>query len=176
MKYRWLRAGSCANGFWLSATLLFTWAWPALAAWSVHEPSVAGASSVAYTENSSGQRIEIFVEENGTVVLRLQLGSGFETFSRANCPTFQIDTRKPMHHFEVGNGCYMSEKLTRIELGTIAESEIESLVLHRFMNGNNVTFRYTVETGQYRQTRFSLSSSKQSLKRAIGPETRIIVD
>jgi hypothetical protein len=177
MKYKWLYAPRQASKNLLAAWLLFiTFGSPALAAWSVHEPSVIGASTVAYAENSTGQRIEVFVEENGTVVLRLQLGSGFETFSRANCPTFQIDTRKPMHHYEVGNGCYISAKLTRIELGAIADGEIESLVLHRFMNGSDVTFRFTVENGQYRQAQFSLSSSKQSLKRAIGPDTRIIVD
>lgn len=166
-----------ANGTLIAALLLpIMLVSEAFAAWSVFEPSVPGASTIAHTENAAGQRIEVFVEENGAVVLRLELGSGFETFSRANCPTFQIDTRTPVHHYPVGDGCYMSEKLTRIELGSITEGEIDSLVLHRFMNGNNVTFRYTIENGQYRQAEFSLRSSKQSLKRAIGADTRINVD
>ena len=91
MKYKWLYAPRQASKNLLAAWLLFiTFGSPALAAWSVHEPSVIGASTVAYAENSTGQRIEVFVEENGTVVLRLQLGSGFETFSRANCPNGTI--------------------------------------------------------------------------------------
>ena len=99
MKCKWLRATWIANGILFVALLLsVTFVPAAFATWSVHEPSVTGASTVAHAENSAGQRIDVFVEESGTVVLRLQLGSGYETFRRANCPTFQIDAREPLHH------------------------------------------------------------------------------
>lgn len=147
-----------------------------MAAWTIRDPEVAGLNPVAYAANSTGQRAEIFLGDRNTVYLRLVLGGRFETFNASNCPTFQIDKRKPMHHFDVGYRCAIVAKMATFMLGRIADREIKSLVLHRFMNGNRVTFRYLVNTGQYRQTSFSLSRSKQALTQALGSGTRIRVD
>ncbi|MFT4564044.1 MAG: hypothetical protein ACI9BW_003806 [Gammaproteobacteria bacterium] len=146
------------------------------ATWSVSEGDDAGSVVTAYSENSGRQRTEIFLDDRNSVYLRLQLGAGFETLARSSCPTFQIDNRVPLHHYEAGTQCTIEAKAATITLGRISDKAIHSLVLHRFMNGNNVTFRYTIENGQYRQAEFSLRNSKQALKRAIGADTQITVD
>jgi hypothetical protein len=148
----------------------------ATAAWSTRAPDESNLDPIAYITNDAGLRAEIFLGDQNAVYLRLVLGEGFETFAATNCPTFQIDKRKPMHHFDIGPRCAMVDKKATFLLGRIADREIKSLILHRFMNGDRVTFRYTVKTGQYRQTSFSLSRSKQALKQALGFDTRIRVD
>ena len=147
-----------------------------MAAWSVDDPTELEGNPVAYATSATGQRAEILMGDRNTVILRLRLSAGFETFAESNCPTFQIDDRKPMHHFEVGHHCAIVAKRTTYLLGQIIDSEITSVILHRFMNGNQVTFRYTVKSGQYRQASFSLNSSKQALTRALGSDTSVLVD
>jgi hypothetical protein len=148
----------------------------AMAAWTTRARDEAGLKPVAVATNKTGQRAEIFLGDQLTIYLRLELGAGFETFAETNCPTFQIDDRKPMHHFEIGGRCAIAAKKATFMLGRIENSEIKSLILHRFMNGNKVTFRYTVNNGQYRQAAFSLRASKQALKNALGFDLRIRVD
>ena len=148
----------------------------AMATWTVHDQEELGLNPVASAESANGERVEIFLGDRNIVYLHLQLGAGFETFFESNCPTFQIDDRKPMHYFEVGYRCVIVAKRATYLLGRIIDQEITSLVLHRFMNGNRVSFRYSVKNGQYRQTNFSLGSSKQALTRALGSDTRILVE
>ena len=148
----------------------------AIAAWTVRDQEALGLNPVAYAESATGEQVEIFLGDRSTVYLRFVLGTGFETFSESNCPTFQIDDRKPMHHFEVGYRCAIVAKRATYLLGPIIDQEISSLILHRFMNGNQVSFRYTVKNGQYRQADFSLGSSKQALTHALGANTRILVE
>ena len=149
---------------------------PAGAAWQTTEAPREGDGTVAFVDNERGQRAEIFLDDHNTIFLRMTLGDGFETFAATNCPTFQIDDRRPMHHFDVGDRCEVATKRVTFNLGQIADQRIESLILHRLMNGNNVTFRYTVGNGQYGQARFSLTGSKQAFRRAIGFNLRIDVD
>ncbi len=149
---------------------------PAMAAWTTRAPDESGLDPVAYIANDAGQRAEVFLVDGDIVYLRLVLGEGFETFAESSCPTFQIDKRIPMHHFAVGQRCAIAAKNATIQLGKIVDREIESLVLHRFMNGNRVTFRYTIHNGQYREASFSLRSSKQALLHAIGADSRVLVD
>ncbi|MFP6681523.1 MAG: hypothetical protein VCB07_04925 [Gammaproteobacteria bacterium] len=147
-----------------------------MATWTVRDQEALGLNPVAYAQGANGERVEIFLGDRSIVYLRLILGAGFETFSESNCPTFQVDVRKPMHHFEVGYRCAIVAKRATYLLGRIIDKEITSLVLHRFMNGNQVSFRYSVKNGQYRQTTFSLGSSKLALTRALGSDTRILVE
>jgi len=148
----------------------------AMAAWTNRVRDEPGLNPVAAAANKTGQRAEIFLGDQQIIYLRLELGAGFETFAESNCPTFQIDDRKPMHHFEVGTRCKIAAKRATFLLGQIDNVEVESLILHRIMNGNKVTFRYTVNNGQYRQAAFSLRGSKQALKSALGSDLRIRVD
>ena len=148
----------------------------AMATWTVRDQEALGLNPVAYAQSANGERVAIFLGDGSVVYLCLQLGAGFETFSASNCPTFQIDDRTPMHHFEVGYRCAVVAKRATYLLGPIVDQEITSLVLHRFMNGNQVSFRYTVKNGQYRQSIFPLGSSKQALTRALGSDTHILVE
>jgi len=146
------------------------------AAWTTVEHQDTALPPIAYTENIIGQRTEVSMGENNAVQLRLLLGAGFETFAASSCPTFQIDDRVPLHHFEIGIRCEIDEKIATFHLGQITDAEIDSLVLHRFMNGNIVMFRYTVNNGQYRRAQFSLRNSKKALKQTVGADTRLLVD
>ena len=155
--------------------LLLTVTDTATAAWSTIEAGDINLIVVAVNKNSQGQTTEVFLGTGQTVYLRLSLGTGFETFGITSCPTFQIDSRLPLHHFDVGERCIINKKVATFELGKISDDEIESLVLHRLMNGNNVAFRYTINSGQYRRAQFNLDRSKQALTRVIGADTHIVV-
>ena len=144
-----------------------------MAAWTTRVPEEPGLNPVAYSANDTGQRTEIFLGDHKTVYLRLVLGDGFEAFAESSCPTFQIDKRKPMHHFDIGYRCAVIAKTATFILGQIVDHEIESIILHRFINGNRVAFRYTTNNGQYREAHFSLSSSKRALLDALGNDTRV---
>ncbi|MFT4583003.1 MAG: hypothetical protein ACI915_002412 [Gammaproteobacteria bacterium] len=146
------------------------------AAWSISEADGEGSVDTAYIENSARQRADIFLDEHDVVYLRLRLSAGFETLTRSSCPTFQIDKRLPLHHYAVGKQCSIDSKDATIVLGQISDKQINSLVLHRIMNGNKVTFRYTTENGQYRKAEFSLQNSKQALQGAVGADTEVTVD
>lgn len=146
---------------------------PVFAAWQAadHDGVV-----MAGIDNEHGQRIDLFVDDRNVVLLRINLSEGFETFAASSCPTFQIDRRKPMHHFELGRRCTVTGKQATIALGAMIDRSIRSLVMHRLMNGNNVTFRYTIGNGQYRQAQFSLSGSKQAMRQLLGYNPNIEVD
>ena len=146
------------------------------AAWTVSKADSTGSMATAYIENSARQRTEIFLDERNFVYIRLRLSAGFETLATSSCPTFQIDNRLPLYHYALGDKCAIDNKTATITLGQISDKAINSLVLHRFMNGNLVSFRYTIENGQYREAEFSLRNSKQALKGAIGADTKISVD
>jgi len=143
------------------------------AAWENTDPDTG---NVAYIGDEQGQQIALLVDDRNLIFLRMQLSQGFEAFGASNCPTFQIDARKPMHHFEVGDLCSISPKEAIFSLGHIVDRRIKSLILHRIMNGNAITFRYTISNGQYREARFSLSGSKQSMRRMLGYNLQVDVD
>lgn len=157
--------------------LILVVAWqPAGAAWRAADAADAAHERLIYETNDTGQRVEIAVDGNDTVVLRLLLGDGFETFVKSNCPTFQIDAREPMHHFDIGPACVVGDKSAAFMLGQITDRKMKSLILHRLMNGNTVSFRYIVNGGQYRETRFSLRNSKQAFRPALGYAPKVDVD
>jgi hypothetical protein len=81
-----------------------------------------------------------------------------------------------MHHFVPGPNCTVASKNVTFSLGEIVDRGIRSLVVHRLLNGNAVTFRYTVSNGQYRQARFSLSRSKQAMRKLLGYTLNVEVD
>lgn len=146
---------------------------PAHAAW---DTDATGERTVAAITNEHGQRLEVFVDERNVIALRITLGQGFEAFAAATCPTFQIDDRIPMHHFVPGPECVVAGKTATFPLGEIVDQGIRSLIVHRLLNGNAVTFRYTVSNGQYRQAKFSLSRSKQAVRKLLGYPLKVEVD
>lgn len=137
-------------------------------AWQTANEAATDAGQGAFVVNDAAQRLELDVDAHGTVRLRFRLNDGFETFSPSNCPTFQIDEREPMHHFNVGERCLLEPKHATFALGQIADRKMDSLILHRVLNGNAITFRYTVTGGQYRAARFTLSGSKRALRGTLG--------
>lgn len=146
------------------------------AAYAAWQTTVTGDRAVASIDGEHGQRLELFVDAQDAIYLRLTLGQGFETFAAASCPTFQIDERQPMHHFDPGPDCTIASKSATFSLGEIVDRGIRSLVVHRLLNGNAVTFRYTVSNGQYREAKFSLSRSKQAMRKLLGYALKVEVD
>lgn len=160
---------------WLSIVLiLLTSVMPA--AYAAWQTTIAGDRAVASINGEHGRRLELFVDARDTIFLRFTLGQGFETFAATSCPTFQIDERKPMHHFSPGPNCTVSSKDVTFSLGEIVDRGIRSLVVHRLLNGNAVTFRYSVSSGQYREAKFSLSRSKQATRKLLGYGLKVEVD
>ena len=140
-------------------------------AWDVRErisDDPLGVGPIATLTNGSGDSVEIYRDNNDFVYVVLKLNEGFTSFGISSCATFQIDKRRPVHHYDVGASCTVKSKTMTIFLGDIVDDRVISLPLHRFINGNNVSFRYITSTGEYRQSVFSLSRSKQALSQAIG--------
>ena len=128
----------------------------------------ATAKTTARQRNQVGDAVEVFKDVNDFVYVRLTLAPGFTSFALTSCTTFQIDSRKPVHHYDVGNDCRVAEKSLTIFLGDIVDGLIVSLPLYRFMNGNRVAFRYITNSGEYRESVFSLRGSKAVLTAALG--------
>lgn len=145
------------------------------AAWRAADTTAENKYPLAYVVNDAGEKTELYVDAD-TIYLRLNLSNGFESFPQSNCPTFQIDQRTPLHHFEIGPTCVVEDKRATYTLGKLKQRQIKSLILHRIMNGNVLIFRYTIKNGQYREARFSLSRSKAAFKTALGYNPTIEVD
>lgn len=98
---------------------------------------------------------------------------GFSGLARTSCPTFQVDDRLPLHHFEIGAACEVEAGGARYRLGPIRDGLHVSLVTHRLMNGGTVAFRFLTEDGAYHESTFALTRSKRAVAAALGTETRV---
>lgn len=148
----------------------------AAAAWQTapaHDDNPALPFGVAFTVNERGHRAEVFKDREGRVYLRFVREQKLPSFSPTSCPTFQIDQRKPMYHYEIGESCTVEDKGITVLLGEIRDSRITSLALHRLMNGGQLAFRYTTRDGTYHESLFKLRNSKQALENVLGSGTQV---
>ncbi|MGR8918366.1 MAG: hypothetical protein ACU85V_02015 [Gammaproteobacteria bacterium] len=86
----------------------------------------------------------------------------------SSCPTFQVDQRKPLHYFALGEDCTVDGRSARFVVATLPGGPVTSLVLYRLLNGGAVSFRYASRDGGYHESRFTLRGSKQALEGALG--------
>ncbi len=148
---------------------------PSQAAWEIREPADYEPDiefQIAYTENDSGQTLEVVRRTNDRIVLRLLLGSTFTKFNSDACPTLQFDNSSPTDRFVPGQNCELTDREVEFDLGLIIDREIESPALDRLANRKTVYFRYVTTAGEYREVRFGLAGSKEAIRHAIGTTVR----
>ncbi|MGB1885408.1 MAG: hypothetical protein ACPHUF_16020 [Gammaproteobacteria bacterium] len=125
--------------------------------------------SRAQVRNADSEILALYRGPADELVLELTIKSP-QRLDGSSCPTFQIDKRRPQHHFAGGENCAVKGRTVRYVVASESRGEIESLVTYRLLNGNDVNFRYRTNDGKYHQSRFTLGRSKQAVRAALGGE------
>lgn len=144
---------------------------PARAAWQIVNVADGGSHErirAARIENPDGYSLEVYRDRDGTVRSRFSLRNGFAELAPHMCPTFQIDSREPVNESIGDKACRTGERWAEFVLGYVKGGSVTSLVLHRLMNGETVTYRFALARGGYRQTSFSLKGSNHAIVEALG--------
>jgi hypothetical protein len=123
---------------------------------------------VAYTTNSEGYTLEIYMDSNLMIRSRFTLKDGMLKLEDNSCPTFQIDNGMANNKSINGDTCISNLQWAEFIFGNIQNGTINSSILLAFMDGITLTFRFRLENGDYRETKFSLSGSKRSMTSIIG--------
>lgn len=135
------------------------------APWRVRAPGDAAAR--AEIVNDQGDRLAVF-RGDGDAVLAEFVTAAPSPLGATSCPTFQIDQRRPLHHFERGDRCSVEGHRARYTLARLDGRRLESAVLYQLMNGSSVAFRFVTGNGAYHETRFALTRSKNAMLRVLG--------
>lgn len=139
--------------------------------WSVIKTRPKGANTdtvIAHSQNTDGYILEIYRDSGGAVRSRFTLDPGLTSLLERSCPTFQIDRWPAINKSLNGAQCLATGRWAEFILGYVADRKVISPRLLTFMNGNNITFRFRLSAGDYRETQFSLLGSKRSMTEAIG--------
>ena len=128
---------------------------------------------VAYEENESGYTLEIYKDAVGAVRSRFALVSRLSQLADHNCPTFQIDERRPKNRSINEAPCIPDKHWAEFILGYIEDNEITSSPLNALMNGKQITYRFILMNGGYKETTFSLIGSKKAMITVLGDRLRI---
>jgi hypothetical protein len=142
-----------------------------LAQWTVNSSisSDTGIQTpVAYTSNADGYTLEIYKDPVSAIRSRFTLNNSLTGFKERTCPTYQIDQGAPNNLSIDGAVCQSGERWAEFVLGRIEGDYIISAPLLSVMNGNILTFRFQLESGDFRETNISLSGSKRSMTTVIG--------
>jgi len=154
-----------------------TVALPVYALWSVEEQSdeVIGANlPVAVAKGDNGHRLDIYRDTDGAVIGRFYIPGKLSNFSGEHCPTFQVDSKKPVRQSIDEKPCIHELQQVEFTLGYVDdENQLVSIIIHRITNGDTLYFRYQLDDGGYQEASFSLSGSKQAINKAIGPEVAV---
>lgn len=143
---------------------------PVPAQWAVNpqaELATGQQAMVAYTRNEQGYTLEIF-RDAGSVRSRFILNGGLAGFSDRYCPTYQIDQGTPNNLSVDGGPCVHGQQSAEYILGYIEGNNVVSPLLLALMNGNAITFRFQLKSGDFRETQISLAGSKRSMTTVIG--------
>lgn len=143
----------------------------AWAEWSVvvhTDVDSATETRVAYTENTDGYSLEVYLDTNGAIRSRFSMNKVHKRLSQELCPTYQIDDRL-LSNVSINEArCLSDRKWSEFVLGYVKDSSVESRVLSAMKNGLTITYRFALETGGYDETTFSLSGSSRALTVALG--------
>ena len=167
-KYFYLRVGALL--VLLSAPLV------SMAQWYIvsHENlSNDKKTKVAFTENKKGYSLEIYKDVVGAVRVRFTLNSKLNLFSKDTCPTYQVDLTLIKNTSFNDAPCISKSNWSEFILGYIANKNIASLSLDALLNGNIITFRFVLDNGNYKETKFSLTGSKRAALSVIGKDIKI---
>ena len=145
----------------------------ASAQWTVvtHQASESGPQTkIAQTTNSDGYTLEIYRDSGDAIRSRLTLREGLTALADKTCPTYQIDKGMPRNTSINNAPCISSPEWAEFILGYVKDGKIESSALHGLMIGINITFRFMLKDGDYRETKFSLAGSMRTLQTAFGQD------
>ena len=150
-----------------------------LAQWTVvtHQISDSGAPTrIAETTNSDGYSLEIYRDSGGAIRSRLTMANGLIALADKTCPTYQIDKGRPRNRSINDAPCISKPQWAEFILGHVKDGKIESAALRGLMNGINITFRFILTNGDYRQTTFSLAGSMRTMTTAFGQDIVVTTD
>lgn len=148
----------------------------AFADWQVRtqaDPDKKQSFTLAGTVNPDGHRIEIYRDQGNAIRARFTLADSLVQFAPKSCPTYQVDAREPVNRSIHDAPCIATPVRAEYILGYVEDERIESAGLLAFMNGVNVSFRFRLDSGAYRETVFSLSGSSSAIIRAIGRQYQV---
>jgi hypothetical protein len=130
-------------------------------------------TQVAYTKNSDGYSLEIYKDNVGAIRSRFSLNAELDMLAKRSCPTYQIDSRLIDNRSINDAPCLTDLSWSEFILGYIADNNTASSRLNALMNGGTITFRFMLENGSYKETKFSLSGSKKATLSALGTNLTI---
>ena len=132
-----------------------------------------GETRVAFTENKEGYTLEIYKDSVGAVRARFTLNSKLNLFPANICPTYQVDLTLVKNTSFNDAPCISKLNWSEFILGYLTNKNITSLSLDALLNGNTVTFRFSLDNGNYKETSFSLTGSKRAALSVIGKDINI---
>jgi len=130
-------------------------------------------TKVAFTENKKGYTLEIYKDSVGAVRARFTLNSKLNLFPANICPTYQVDLTLVKNTSFNDAPCISKFNWSEFILGYLTNKSITSLSLDALLNGNTVTFRFSFDNGNYKETSFSLTGSKRATLNVIGKDITI---
>ena len=148
----------------------------AMAQWTVvnNQTTESGPQTrVAQTINTAGYTLEIYRDAGDTIRSRLTLTPGLLKLAEKSCPTFQIDKGKPRNRSINDAPCITRSQWAEFMLGQIKDGKIESSLLVSMMNGINISYRFMLADGDYRETQFSLVGSKWTMQSVFGQNVAV---
>ncbi len=160
------------------APLLLALTLPAVAAaqWETQpRPEAAGALH-AVVENPAGERLAVRRDGEDRVLATFSLGPGFDEFREDACPSFRVDDEPPVNLARQAAPCVVEGPRATFLFGRVEAGALDSPLLLQLMNGRTLTLRYPLERRGYRETRFPLEDSKQTLRDMLGPGVDVLGD
>lgn len=148
----------------------------ALADWQVRtqaDPDKKQSFTLAGTVNPDGHHLDIYRDQGNAIRARFTLADSLLQFAPKTCPTYQVDAREPVNRSIHDAPCISTPVRAEYILGYVEDKQIESAGLLAFMNGVNVSFRFRLDSGAYREAVFSLGGSSSAIGRAIGRQYKV---
>jgi len=148
-----------------------------IAEWVVNPNTInesAGTTTVAHNANDQGYTLEVYKDADQAIRVRFSLYEGLLRLQQGHCPTYQIDRDPPANRSYNGDSCITTDASAEYLFGTIQGRQITSAPMFGIMNGNNITFRFKLENGDYRETQISLAGSKRSLTSVVGQNINVV--
>lgn len=130
-------------------------------------------TQVAYSQNDDGYSLEIYQDSVGAIRSRFSLNTALDMFATRTCPTYQIDTRILDNRSINDAPCLTDLTWSEFVLGYVNNFTVNSEKLNALMNGSTVTFRFMLENGSYKETKFSLAGSKRATLSVLGENITI---
>lgn len=158
-------------------TVLFwvfiSYPWVAFAEWSMvtHKDIDSGEEvHVAYTENKDGFSLEVYRDKNNAIRSRFSINSRMGRLAEGLCPTFQVDEHNPINRSINNALCISHARWAEFVLGYTSNNEVKSKLLNMLRNGNEIVYRFSLENGNYGETRFSLAGSRRTVENSLGKD------